>query len=181
MLENAVRAVSHLRSLGCNDIEFSPEDATRSEPEFLYRVLAEVIKACPASCEHRALMHCAPHSLCSSCSRVAECCCRSDPHTECSGLLLQAGATTLNIPDTTGWALPHEYGDLYTKLIANVPGADRVVFSTHCQNDLGLATANTLAGAARCACMQQTLPLVAALLVIWCPTLHELGKQEVSN
>ena len=44
--------------------------------------------------------------------------------------------------------MPHEYGDLYTKLRANVPGADRIVFSTHCQNDLGLATANTLAGAA---------------------------------
>lgn len=64
VLRQAVDAVQHLKSLGCNDIEFSPEDATRSELPFLYEVLGEVIKA---------------------------------------------GATTINIPDTTGWALPHEY------------------------------------------------------------------------
>jgi isopropylmalate/homocitrate/citramalate synthase len=74
----------------------------RSDPEFLYRVLGEVIKA---------------------------------------------GATTLNIPDTTGWNLPHEFGELIAKIIANTPGAENVVFSTHCQNDLGLATANSIAGA----------------------------------
>lgn len=60
---------------------------------------------------------------------------------------LQAGATTLNIPDTTGWNLPHEFGGLIAKLRANTPGAEQVVFSTHCQNDLGLSTANSLAGA----------------------------------
>lgn len=103
VVENAVNAVRHLKSLGCNDIEFSPEDAGRSELPFLYRILAEVI---------------------------------------------QAGATTLNIPDTTGWNLPSEFGDLIENLIANVEGADTVVFSTHCQNDLGLSTANSIAGAA---------------------------------
>ncbi|KAK9906563.1 hypothetical protein WJX75_004234 [Coccomyxa subellipsoidea] len=102
VVENAVKAVRHLRSLGCTDIEFSPEDAGRSDPKFLYRVLAAVI---------------------------------------------EAGATTLNIPDTTGWNLPHEFGGLIADLIANTPGADKVVFSTHCQNDLGLSTANSLAGA----------------------------------
>ncbi|CAL5228020.1 g11082 [Coccomyxa viridis] len=102
VVESAVRAVTHLRNLGCKDIEFSPEDAGRSDPKFLYRVLAAVI---------------------------------------------EAGATTLNIPDTTGWNLPHEFGGLIADLRANTPGAENVVFSTHCQNDLGLSTANSLAGA----------------------------------
>ncbi|KAL6774011.1 LEU2 [Auxenochlorella protothecoides x Auxenochlorella symbiontica] len=102
VIRQAVESVKHLRSLGCKDIEFSPEDATRSHPTFLYEVLAEVIKA---------------------------------------------GATTLNIPDTTGWSLPHEFQGLITDLRANVPGANDVIFSTHCQNDLGLSTANSLAGA----------------------------------
>eukprot|EP00775_Hariotina_reticulata_P011414 gene11414-11561_t len=102
VIENAVNAVKHLRSMGCNDIEFSPEDAGRSDPEFLYQVLGEVIKA---------------------------------------------GATTLNIPDTTGWNLPHEFGDLIAKIKKNTPGADNVIISTHCQNDLGLSTANSIAGA----------------------------------
>lgn len=53
----------------------------------------------------------------------------------------------MNIPDTVGYNMPSEFGALIEYLIANTPGADRVVFSTHCQNDLGLATANTLAGA----------------------------------
>lgn len=74
----------------------------RSDPEFLYQVLGEVIKA---------------------------------------------GATTLNIPDTTGWNLPHEFGGLIAAIKANTPGADNVIISTHCQNDLGLSTANSLAGA----------------------------------
>ena len=102
VVEIAVKAVKFAKSLGCNDIEFSPEDAGRSEPEFLYRILSEVV---------------------------------------------EAGATTLNIPDTTGWNMPWEFGSLLEKLRANVKGADSVVFSTHCQNDLGLATANSLAGA----------------------------------
>ncbi|GAB4814561.1 hypothetical protein N2152v2_001607 [Parachlorella kessleri] len=102
VIETAVGAVRHLRSLGCQDIEFSPEDAGRSDPLFLYEVLGEVIKA---------------------------------------------GATTLNIPDTTGWCLPHEFQDLISKIKKNTPGAENVIISTHCQNDLGLATANSLAGA----------------------------------
>ncbi len=102
VVENAVAAVKHLKTLGCDDIEFSPEDAGRSRPEFLYRVLGEVIKA---------------------------------------------GATTLNIPDTTGWCLPHEFGKLIADIKANTPGAENVIISTHCQNDLGLSVANSLAGA----------------------------------
>lgn len=61
--------------------------------------------------------------------------------------MIKAGATTLNIPDTTGWNLPHEFGDLIAKIKKNTPGADNVIISTHCQNDLGLATANSIAGA----------------------------------
>ena len=102
VVEIAVNAVKFAKSLGCSDIEFSPEDAGRSDPVFLYRILSEVIKA---------------------------------------------GATTLNIPDTTGWNMPWEFGDLIKQLRENVEGADKVVFSTHCQNDLGLATANSLSGA----------------------------------
>mmetsp|Transcript_129987 Transcript_129987/g.193519 ORF Transcript_129987/g.193519 Transcript_129987/m.193519 type:complete len:659 (+) Transcript_129987:89-2065(+) len=102
VVEIAINAVTFAKSLGCNDIEFSPEDAGRSDPEFLYRILAAVI---------------------------------------------EAGATTLNIPDTTGWNMPWEFGELIKKLRENVVGGDKVVFSTHCQNDLGLATANSLAGA----------------------------------
>lgn len=102
VVEIAVNAVKFAKSLGCDDIEFSPEDAGRSDPEFLYRIL---------------------------------------------GAVIEAGATTLNIPDTTGWNMPWEFGALIEKLRANVEGAESVVFSTHCQNDLGLATANSLAGA----------------------------------
>ncbi len=102
VIEIAVNAVTFAKSLGCDDIEFSPEDAGRSDPEFLYKVLSAVI---------------------------------------------EAGATTLNIPDTTGWNMPWEFGNLIKLLRENVKGADNVVFSTHCQNDLGLATANSLAGA----------------------------------
>lgn len=102
VVDIAVKAVTFAKSLGCNDIEFSPEDAGRSDPEFLYRILAAVI---------------------------------------------EAGATTLNIPDTTGWNMPWEFGNLIKQLRENVRGAENVIFSTHCQNDLGLATANSLAGA----------------------------------
>ena len=56
------------------------------------------------------------------------------------------GATTLNIPDTTGYTALSEYGDLIRYLKKNTPGADKAIFSTHCHNDLGLATANPLAG-----------------------------------
>ena len=85
----------------CDDIEFSPEDAGRSDPEYLYQVLEVAIKA---------------------------------------------GATTLNIPDTVGYTMPEEFGALIAGIIKHTPGAERVVISVHCHNDLGLATANTLAG-----------------------------------
>ncbi|RMD47624.1 MAG: 2-isopropylmalate synthase, partial [Candidatus Thermofonsia bacterium] len=99
-IEQVIKAVSFARSL-CGDVEFSPEDAGRSDPDFLVQVLGEAIKA---------------------------------------------GATTLNIPDTVGYTTPEEYGWLIKYLIENTPGSDKVVWSTHCHNDLGLATANTLAG-----------------------------------
>ncbi|CDH54170.1 2-isopropylmalate synthase [Lichtheimia corymbifera JMRC:FSU:9682] len=99
-IKRAVEAVTLARSF-VDDVEFSCEDAGRSDPEFLCKVLGEVIAA---------------------------------------------GATTLNIPDTVGYNLPEEYGALIKHLVENTPGADKVVFSTHCHNDLGLATANTLSG-----------------------------------
>jgi 2-isopropylmalate synthase len=86
----------------CADVEFSPEDAGRSEPEFLYLVLGEAIKA---------------------------------------------GATTLNIPDTVGYTMPEEYFRLIDGIIKNTPGMnDNITISVHCHDDLGLATANALAG-----------------------------------
>lgn len=91
--------VAYARSL-CPDVEFSPEDAGRTDPEFLNRVLDVAIRA---------------------------------------------GATTLNIPDTVGYTTPDELGALIAGVRANVPGADGVVISVHCHDDLGLATANTLA------------------------------------
>jgi 2-isopropylmalate synthase len=60
--------------------------------------------------------------------------------------VIAAGATTINVPDTTGFAYPDEYHDLIKGIIENVPNADKAVFSCHCHNDLGMATANTLAG-----------------------------------
>lgn len=100
VVERAREMVAYARTL-CEDIEFSPEDAGRSEPEFLYRVLGEVIKA---------------------------------------------GAITLNIPDTVGYSTPQEFSALISGIIANTPGIQNTVVSTHCHNDLGMATANTLAG-----------------------------------
>lgn len=100
VLETVGEMVAYAYSL-CPDIEFSPEDAGRSDPEFLYQVLEVAIRA---------------------------------------------GATTLNIPDTVGYTTPEEYGALITGIIANTPGIDKCIVSTHCHNDLGLATANTLAG-----------------------------------
>ena len=92
--------VSYAKSY-CDDVEFSPEDAGRSDLDFLYLVLGEAIKA---------------------------------------------GATTLNIPDTVGYTTPEEFGSLISSIIANTPGIENVIVSIHCHNDLGLATANTLAG-----------------------------------
>lgn len=99
-IDQVIASVSFASSL-CDDVEFSPEDAGRSDPEFLVQVLEQAIKA---------------------------------------------GATTLNIPDTVGYTTPEEFGWLMKYLIENTPGADKVVWSTHCHNDLGMATANTLAG-----------------------------------
>jgi 2-isopropylmalate synthase len=99
-IDQVIRAVSFARGL-CDDVEFSPEDAGRSDPDFLVQVLGEAIKA---------------------------------------------GATTLNIPDTVGYTTPEEFGWLIKYLIENTPGADKAVWSVHCHNDLGLATANTLSG-----------------------------------
>ncbi len=59
---------------------------------------------------------------------------------------IHAGATTINIPDTVGYCIPNEYGALIKSLIENIPNSDKAIFSTHCQNDLGLAAANSLAG-----------------------------------
>ncbi|BAF27565.2 Os11g0142500 [Oryza sativa Japonica Group] len=59
--------------------------------------------------------------------------------------VIKAGATTLNIPDTVGYTLPYEFGKLIADIKANTPGIENAIISTHCQNDLGLATANTLA------------------------------------
>jgi 2-isopropylmalate synthase len=92
--------VAYARSW-CDDVEFSPEDAGRSDPEYLCAVL---------------------------------------------GAAIQAGATTLNIPDTVGYTVPAEYGALIRRLITDTPGGDRVVWSVHCHDDLGMATANSLAG-----------------------------------
>ena len=61
------------------------------------------------------------------------------------GEVIKAGATTLNIPDTVGYNLPYEFGNLIADIKANTPGIENAIISTHCQNDLGLATANTLA------------------------------------
>lgn len=93
--------VAYARSL-CADIEFSPEDAGRSAPEFLYRVLGEAIRA---------------------------------------------GATTLNIPDTVGYTTPEEFYNLIAGIMQNTPDlTDEITVSVHCHDDLGLATANSLAG-----------------------------------
>ncbi len=98
VLEQAVVAVKRAKRYTDN-IEFSPEDAGRSEFEFLCRVLEAVIKA---------------------------------------------GAKTVNIPDTVGYNLPEQFGDLMARLIATIPNSDQAVFSVHCHNDLGLAVANSL-------------------------------------
>ncbi|MFH1123579.1 MAG: 2-isopropylmalate synthase [Pseudomonadota bacterium] len=84
-----------------DNIEFSTEDGSRSDPDFLCRMFEEVIKA---------------------------------------------GATTLNLPDTVGYAMPDEFGELVSYVRKHTPGMDKVILSVHCHNDLGLATANTLAG-----------------------------------
>ncbi len=100
VINKAREMTAYARSL-CATVEFSPEDAGRSDPHFLYQVLEEVIKC---------------------------------------------GATTLNIPDTVGYLYPLEYEALIAGIIRNTKGIDQCVVSVHCHNDLGMATANTLAG-----------------------------------
>jgi 2-isopropylmalate synthase len=102
VVEYAVRAVKRARQFTDN-VEFSPEDAGRSEEDFLCRILEAVI---------------------------------------------DAGAGTLNIPDTVGYAMPEQFGSLIAKLRQRIPNADKAVFSVHCHNDLGLAVANSLAAVA---------------------------------
>lgn len=100
ILQMAVDAVKHARDK-VDNIEFSPEDASRSDKTFLYEVLEAVIKV---------------------------------------------GATTVNIPDTVGYAVPGEYGQLITDIKNNVPNINKAVISTHCHDDLGFAVANSLSG-----------------------------------
>src|SRR5215470_12210542 len=101
-LEQAANSVRLARTF-CDDVEFSPEDATRTDPEFLFQVLDAVI---------------------------------------------EAGATTLNIPDTVGYTVPAEFGDLIRNIRERVRGIEKATISTHCHNDLGLAVANSLAAVA---------------------------------
>ena len=102
MAEKIHATVTHARNL-CDNVQWSPMDATRTEEDYLRRVVEIAIKA---------------------------------------------GATTINIPDTVGYTAPVEAAELITMLINTVPGADAVVFATHCHNDLGMATANALAAVA---------------------------------
>src|SRR5436853_1188019 len=98
-LEQARDAVRLAKSL-CEDVEFSPEDATRTDPEFLFQILTAVV---------------------------------------------EAGATTLNIPDTVGYTMPAEFAALIHAIRQRVKGIENVTISAHCHNDLGLAVANSLA------------------------------------
>ena len=100
VLEAVAASVARARNW-TDDVQWSAEDATRTEHDFLCRAVELAIKA---------------------------------------------GAVTINIPDTVGYATPQEYFELMTMLLTRVPGAGKVVFSTHCHNDLGLAVANSLAG-----------------------------------
>ncbi len=99
VVAQAVHAVKHARNL-CADVEFSCEDAGRSEIDFLCRIIEAAIKS---------------------------------------------GARTINIPDTVGYAIPHQYAETMRQLLERIPNADQAVFSVHCHNDLGLAVANSLA------------------------------------
>jgi 2-isopropylmalate synthase len=101
-LEQARDSVRLARTF-CDDVEFSPEDATRTDPEFLFQVLEAVI---------------------------------------------EAGATTLNIPDTVGYTIPAEFGELIGNIRTRVRGAEGITISAHCHNDLGLAVANSLSALA---------------------------------
>lgn len=99
VLEQAVKSVKLASSL-CDDVEFSPEDAGRSDPDYLCRILEAVI---------------------------------------------DAGARTINIPDTVGYTMPDQFADLMRNLIERIPNSDKAIWSVHCHNDLGVAVANSLA------------------------------------
>jgi 2-isopropylmalate synthase len=99
VMQMAVEAVRRAKRY-CEDVEFSPQDATRTQPEFLYALLEAVI---------------------------------------------EAGATTVNIPDTVGYAIPAEFAALIRSIFERVPNIHKAVVSVHCHNDLGLAVANSLA------------------------------------
>src|SRR5437667_4926 len=99
VLEQARLAVRYAKK-ACPDVEFSPEDGSRSEPDFLCRVLEAAIKE---------------------------------------------GATTINIPDTVGYAVPQQFGEFIRQLREKIPNSDKAVWSVHCHNDLGMAVANSLA------------------------------------
>jgi len=99
VIEAAVAAVKHARNQ-CADVEFSCEDAGRSDLDFLCRIIEQVI---------------------------------------------DAGARTINIPDTVGYAIPEQFGQTIAHLIERIPNSHKAVFSVHCHNDLGLAVANSLA------------------------------------
>jgi len=100
VLQEVVNAVRYAKSL-TDDVEFSSEDGSRSDRDFLCRVFEAAI---------------------------------------------EAGATTINLPDTVGYALPEEFGELISYVMQHTPNIHKAVMSVHCHNDLGLATANTLAG-----------------------------------
>ncbi|MGL5821497.1 MAG: 2-isopropylmalate synthase [Sarcina sp.] len=100
VLKRAVEMVAYAKTL-CEDVEFSAEDAYRSDKEFLVEVFSAVIKA---------------------------------------------GATVINVPDTVGYALPTDYHDFMKYVIENTVDADKVEFSVHCHDDLGMAVANSLSG-----------------------------------
>ena len=99
-LEQAAESVRLARSF-TEDVEFSTEDGTRSDPEFLLKMITVAV---------------------------------------------QAGATTINIPDTVGYTTPEEYAAIFRLVKARVPGIDDIILSAHCHNDLGMAVANSLAG-----------------------------------
>ena len=102
VIETGIKAISHARKY-CDDIEFSAEDAIRTEPEFLIEVLSRMI---------------------------------------------EAGATTVNVPDTVGYTTPEEIFSLFSRLKREVRGIDKVILSSHCHNDLGLGVANSIAAVA---------------------------------
>ena len=100
VLEAIAHSVSHARKF-TDDVEWSAEDASRTEDDFLCKAVETAIRA---------------------------------------------GATTINVPDTVGYAVPEQYAAIFKMLIARVPNIDKAVLSVHCHNDLGLAVANSLAG-----------------------------------